>query len=405
MKYKYKAQDKYGKLIIGQLSAKSASSLVLNLKSKGLLPFYVKELKSQEKKIGLKKSLLPAKKVSIKELAVFSREVSSSLSAGIPLFEALRTISEDLENRYFRLVLEDVVDKINSGSNFSEALSKYPHIFSNTFLSLIKAGETSGRLDITTRDLARYLEHTDRLIKKVKSSTRYPMFIVGFLILVVTIIVVFLIPKFKALFSQAGVSLPLLTRIVVGFSEFMLKNFLWVALCGVLVAVVSSFLLRSPKIRYSFDQSKFKIPLFGKIIKKVLLLRFSRTLSILVSGGVSLVTALPICGNVVNNLYLKNVIETIKNNVIAGASLSRELKNQPVFPRMFVKMVQVGEQTGKISTMLSQNADYYEEDLEITLNDLTNTIEPILIIAIGGVVLVVTLALYLPIFNMSMAVK
>lgn len=401
MEFIYTARDKKGKLVSAQAYADSVPILVSRLKNDGLLPLSVEEAGTR---ISWKLILMRSR-ISQRELAIFSRQLAASLDAGIVLLEALQTIGEDLENTYFRKVLQVMVKDIEGGLNFSSALAKYRDVFPMTFVAVVRAGEESGKLDKTLLNLAAYLEEMERLTQKMKSAMRYPMFIFGFFIFVVFTIVFFLIPKFKTMFTQAGARLPLLTRVVVGISEFMMSNILWILMFLGLCICLFWLLLRSPEIRFRFDALKLKIPLFGKIIQKSLISRFCWTLSILLSGGVGLITSLPICAEVSNNIYLREVIHKVKERIVAGATMSSELKNHRVFPKLVTKMVQVGERTGRLSEMLQRNADYYDEELRIVLENFTALLEPMLIILIGCVVLIVVLALYLPIFKMSMAAR
>jgi type IV pilus assembly protein PilC len=406
MEFQYLARDKNGRRIKAIASADSVSRLVSQLKNQGLLPLRVFAVKS---KVGLKGigpgRISRRRIISNRELAVFSRQFSSTLNAGILLTEALTTIAEDLENLPFRRVLKQVINDIQAGFSLSAALTKQGGVFPATFVAMIRAGEESGSLDKTLASLAKYLEDSERMSQKLKSALRYPLFIFGFFVFVVAVIVFFLIPKFKGMFAQAGANLPLLTRIVVGVSEFAIRNALWIIVSIFILVPLFVRLYQIPKNRLFIDSLKLKFPLFGKIIKKALVSRFCRTLSILLSGGVGLPLALPITAGVVNNLFLKQVIQRAKEKIISGATLAEEIGKQRVFPAMAVKMVSIGEKTGKLDEMLKHSADYYDQELETTLSNFTSLLEPVLIVLIGGVVLIVVLALYLPIFKMSMATR
>lgn len=405
MDFRYVALDKNKNKISGVLNEESEASSIGQLKKLGLIPITVKQVKSKKSKAEAKRSFFCVNRVSIRELAIFSRQLSSCLNAGLLLTDSLDTMRDDLENAYFRHIIREIVEDIRAGLKFSSALAKYPNIFSVAYVAMIKAGEEIGALDKTLSSLAKYLEDTERLNQKIKSATRYPLFITSFFLLVVFVIVFFIIPKFTAMFFQAGAKMPMLTRIVVGISEVALKNIPSLIVVVTVLFVSLWLALKIPKIRLSFDSLKFKIPLFGKLMQKAMVSRFCRTLSILTAGGTTLITSLKICSEINNNVYLKKIIEFIRERIISGNSFSNEVKGQLIFPRMVVKMAQVGEKTGKISEMLKRSADYYDEELEIAIYNLTSTLEPTLIILIGGVVLIVVLALYLPIFNLALAVR
>lgn len=404
MEFQYTARDKSGRHISSVATADAIDTLVGRLKNEGLIPLRISEVKSAG--VSLKKSRgLQRGRVKANELAVFARQLSSILNAGVLLTEAMRTISEDMENPYFGALIARVVDDINAGEHFSLALSKYPAVFPSTFVAVVRSGEEVGNLGMTLGNLAQYLENYERMRQKLKSAMMYPMFLFGFFVFVVAVIVLFLIPKFKGIFSHAGAQLPLLTRIVVGISEFCLKNIAAGIIFTVLIGTLIWYLLKVKTIRFSVDKWALKLPIFGNIIRKAMVARFCHTFSILLAGGVGITVGLSVSGDVVNNLFLRRIIEKIKNKVIAGCSLDESIKTQGVFPKIVAKMVAVGEKSGKLDDMLKRSAEYYDAELDATLNNFSSLIEPVFIVLIGGVVLIVVLALYLPIFKISMAVR
>ena len=405
MKLKYIAHDPQGKRISDVAVADDVGSLVARLKTGGLLPVKVYEVQSSQSEW---KKMISKFKSSVKgkELAVFTRQLAATLSAGLLLTESLDTIMDDLENEYFREVIKKVVTDIRGGSSFSVALRKHPKVFPHTYTSIIKSGEATGNLDKTLTDMALYLEDAERLKEKVKSAVAYPLFVFGFACFVVFVIVVFLIPKFKGLFDTAHAKLPLLTRIVMGVSDFTLHNILWVFIAAVLAGIAIWRLLKFPQVRYKADVMKFKIPILGKgIIYKSTVSRFCRTLSVLLAGGVGMAVSLEITRDTVDHLPMAEAIEKIRARVLSGSSLADEIRAQKIFPSLVAKMTAVGQRTGRIDNMLERTADYYEDELENTLKKLASLLEPALIIFVGGIVLFVILALYLPIFNLSSAIR
>jgi type IV pilus assembly protein PilC len=404
MKFKYVAQDVKGNRITETTTADTLGSLVNRLKKDGLLPIQVSEVKPSA---DIKKYIFPLRnRVKSKELVVFTRQLAATLTAGLLLTEALETIMDDMENEYFQSVIKNIISDIRGGHNFSAALVKYPKIFPFTYTSLIKSGEATGSLDKTLTGMAEYLEATERLKEKVLSAIAYPSFVFGFAFFVVFIMVVFLIPKFASLFSGAKVQLPLLTRIIVGISNVVLHNLFVGFLLFIASIIAFWYAMKFPQFKYQVDVLKFKIPILGKeIIRKATVSRFCRTLSVLLEGGVGMVIALEIVRDVVDHRPMAEAIEKIKTRVLGGSNLADELRNQKVFPRMVSKMVAVGQRTGRIDQMLARTSDYYEDELENTLKKLTSILEPALIVFVGGVVLIVVLALYLPIFKMSSAIR
>ena len=404
MDFRYVANDRNGKRIASQAKAETVAILVSQLKNQGLLPLHIAQIKTA-------KALARAKRGSFKrgiklaELVVITRQLATSINAGLILTEALESVGDDLENKYLSSALKELNRDIRSGASFSQALTKYPKIFPISFVAVAKAGEEGGVLGQTLGDLAKYLEDLQRLTQKIKSATYYPLFIVSFFILIASGIIFFIIPKFKEIYEQVNVQLPLFTRVVLGFSEAILRKFYLFILAPIVASILFGFLLKSPKFKLSFDRSLFKIFLIGKLIKKAALARFCRTLAILLSGGVGLIVALPISSEVTNNAYLKQLISDIKESVLGGSSLNNAFKNHKFFPNMLVKMILVGEKTGNLSDMLRRNSEYYEQELEASITGLTSIIEPTLIVSIGLMVAAVAIAFYLPIFQIANLVK
>ncbi len=404
MEFQYTACDKSGRRIKAIEKAETMAMLVSRLKNQGLTALSISEMKPARAGFGAWRIGWFAR-VSRKELAVFSRQLASILHAGILLTEALHTIAEDMENQYFSHVINQIVKDVNAGTGFSAALSRYPNIFPATYLAVIKSGEEIGNLAATMTSLAKYLEDYERMREKFRSAMLYPIFLSGFLIFVVAIIVIFIIPRFKKIFAQAGAQMPLLTRIVVGISEFCIRH-AFAALVALIVAgIVSWFLLKIPKIRYAVDARLLKLPHLGKLIRKAFIARFCRTFSVLLGGGVGIATALTVSGDVVSNTFIRHLIGMVKDAVISGVAIADAMRSHETFPRIVVKMVAIGEKSGKLDDMLRRSAEYYEQELETTLNNFSSLLEPVFIIVIGGVVLTVVLALYLPIFKIAAAVR
>ncbi len=407
MEYRYVATNKVnGNRISGIMNATSMTDLVVQLKSENLLPLKVTEVKANNQHAKSSLGFFSPKIANSKEIAIFTRQLAATLSAGLLLTECLETIADDLENKKFCNVIRKIKSDIQSGVDFSSALAKYPDLFPNTYVSIIKSGEATGSLHITTVNLAQYLENTERLKEKVKNAVRYPMFVICFALLVVAVIVLFLIPKFQSMFASAGAQLPLLTRIVVAISQFCLHNVLFFIIGGFTACIGFVYSLRFENFRRAFDAFKLNVPILGKhIIHKALVSRFCRTLGFLFAGGIGLAKSLEIASQVVDHSIMGDAIQEIKTRVMAGGSLADEIKRQAIFPRLTSKMASVGERTGKVSEMFNRTADYYDNELDSSLQNLTTMLEPALIIFVGGIVLVVVLALYLPIFQMSLAIK
>jgi type IV pilus assembly protein PilC len=403
--FKYTALDrKTGKTITQSIEADNLGMALTRLQTQDLLPLKVSEV---EKRQTLSK-VLPSLngRVTPKEIAVFTRQLSATLGGGLLLTEALETIAEDAENHYFKKIIHKVRDDIHAGESFTGALSKHSKVFTKTYCAVAYSGETTGKLHKTMRNLAKFLEDTERTKQKVKNATRYPLFVFGFAMVVVFGLVFFLVPKFKAIFEQFHAKLPYLTRVIIGFSEWTTHNFIGMVLLFIASVVGFIYCLRFYKFRYAVDRFILKIPIIGPdVLYKSLISRFCRTFGFLMEGGVGLALALEIATKAVDHLPMGEAIGQIRDRVIGGASIADELRKQKIFPALVGKMANVGERSGQLADMLQRTADYYDDEMEGTLHDLTALIEPILIVVVGVIVLVVVLSIYLPIFYMSTAIR
>ena len=401
MEYKCVTRDRTGKVATNVVRAKDIGTVVNHLKREGYLPIKVEEVKTTGKQVKSFMSM-SRNRVKMKDLVLFTRQLAATLNAGLVLVEALDTVSDEMENKYFQSVVVNIIMDIQGGMDFSTALSRYPDIFSVGYVSLVRAGEATGRLYKSMSDLAQYLESTQRLREKVKSALSYPAFVFSFALVVVGVVIIFLIPKFEDIFLQAGGELPFLTRMVVGVSNVALQTWPFFIAAIVIGIFLFRHALKIRRFRHIFDKLIFKIPVLGKeVIHKSMMSRFCHTLGSLLSGGVSLSTSLDITSRVVDHIPIGNAIGHIRDRVVAGATMSDEIKMQPIFPSMVAKMVSVGERTGTISEMLKRTASYYDDELDNTLAKLTALIEPLLIIFIGGFICIIIVALYLPIFKVT----
>lgn len=406
MEYQCAVKTKEGKRINRLLVADNPSDVISQLRGEGLLPLKISKKAASNGKTKKKWLIFEGGRVKQKELAVFTRQLGVTLTAGLLLAEALEAISEDLENVFFQKIILKIKMDVQCGTDFSTALARYPKIFSPSYRAIVRVGEATGRLYKTLTNLAKYLEDAERLKEKVKSAIRYPLFVMSFAGVVMFVMVFFLIPQFASMFSDFNAELPLLTRIVVGFSNFCVK---YVAFCLVGIFVLCGvfvYLKRYRKFQYFLDYLKIKMPIIGKhIIHKSLISSYCRSLGFMLSAGVDLKTSLEITSQVVNHLIMSEAIDNVNVRVVAGGSISEEMRKQKIFTGLSAKMTSVGERTGKLSDMLERTSQYYEDELEVTLTNLTTMLEPALIVFVGANVLVVVLALYLPIFHLSTAIR
>lgn len=405
--YKYKARNSLGKIVTGTLDAVSREIAISNLETKG---YFVVEIEEKSIKgilasidAKLQKGSKTRGRVKMQEVAIFSRQLSTLVNAGVNLLDAVSDVAQMVSNPYFLNVLTKVSDDIKGGKTLSEALSEYKKIFDNAFISMIAVGEKTGKLAKVLDDLASYLEKSVKLKRKIKSAAAYPVFVGSFFVIVFLGLVLVLIPKFEEMFKSFGAELPLPTRIVMGVSNFMLAQ--TPLLIGLAIAAYIGFRMftKTPKGLMMWHKLFFKIPIFAPIYIKMIFARFFQTLSTLIKSGVDIVSSLQIAGNTVSNVHLKSILSDIKDGVVEGELFSNKMDEYNLFPKMIVRMTAVGEKSGQLEQMFDKVTDYYQDEVDVAVATLSSVVEPVLIIFLGFTVGVAVIALYLPIFNMANA--
>ncbi len=408
MNYSYIAKDmKTGKRVKSIVAAETISSLVKELHRNELLPLKIIEAGSVDQ-IAKLKSFWPhsQRKIKSKEIAIFTRQLSATIKAGLLLSDALETIADDLDNLYFQEVIQKVREQVSGGRSFSEALKVFPAVFSRSYISVITTGEVTGRMDMTLESLAKFLENTESIRKKVSGSLQYPLFILGFACLIVFCMFIFIIPKFKEIFIQSGAPLPGFTQVVIGYSDFIIHQWLFLTTAVIVVGVLIKQSFKIPHVVRRVDQLSLKLPIVGKeILHKFYISCFCRTLGFMLSSGVGLPKILEIAAQVIRNCIFVESIQTIRKKILSGTTFSDALREQKIFPKLVTKMCSIGEKTGNLDHMMTQTADYYAEELESSIHKLTTLIEPTLIVFVGIIVGIVIVAIYLPIFKFSLLVK
>jgi len=405
-RYQYLARDNTGNKVEGVIDAPSNFVVVNRLRNQNLLPVDIQL--AGEDKSAVKKEQLPASKkgrVNLKELAVFTRQTSAMMDAGVSIVELLDDLSSQTSNRYFSKVLSEIKRDIQEGSNFSKALAKYPRVFSVLYIALVSAGEESGNLAEVMAKLASDLEDQITLISKVRQAVSYPAVVTLFFIAVLGFVFFFLLPKFQDIFSDFDAKLPAFTLIILGISKFLVSMLPFILIFLVALILFVFFLSKTPSGKEHIDKIKLKVPVFGQLMLKVSLSRLAGSLATLLSGGVTIVTALNIVSKTAGNAVLENTVIKVREGVVKGSLVGSELKKYRIFPVLFVRMVTVGEDTGKVDDMLNRVAKFFRDEVDATLNVLASILEPILIISLGVIVGIVVLAIYLPIFNLASAMR
>jgi MSHA biogenesis protein MshG len=398
-RYKIRAAD--GSFSEGEVEAVSADALASQFQLSQALPIRIEEIAPPREKRRLNFSLRRKTKVGLDDLILFCRQLYTLNAAGVPLVRALRGLVETSRNETLGEALARVVEDLEAGMELSGAFSRHIHIFPPLLCRMVQVGEVTGKLDEVFLELAGYFEREKETIQQIKSALRYPTFVVVAIIAAIIFVSLFVIPAFEKVFASAGADLPLPTRILMALSNFMTTY--WPAL--LLVAVVFGFLikrsLKTEKGGYLWDRFKLRLPLVGDIILRSTLVRFSRGFNMSYTAGIPLSQALGFTARAVNNAFVAEKIELIRNGVERGDTLTRSATQTGLFTPLVLQMLAVGEESGSVDTMLNDVADFYEREVDYDLKSLSSAIEPILIILIGGMVLVLALGVFLPMWNLG----
>ncbi len=393
--FEWKGRGASGEIRSGVLEAPTAQIVEVYLRRLNILPLKIQPKKESQIK------LLKLKRVSDKELALFTRQFATVLNAGLPIVKALETLATQQKNEYFKEVLIEIRKKVEGGQSLSESLAEYPKVFNNLYIQIVRSGESSGNLDEVLRRLAEYLEKILAIKSKVKHAMIYPSVIVLVTIVVISILMIFVIPKFAELFKEAGQTLPLPTQFLLDISKNFKKFFLIFVMAVIVFILGLRYYRKTEKGVYTTDKLLLKIPLFGELFHKSALSRLARTLANLIGAGVPLLQALQIAGEVSGNKVIEKAMEDIRINVSVGHNIADPMFFTGVFPYMVIEMVRIGEVSGNLEEMLNKVASFYEEEVDRTVQTLSTLIEPILLIILGVVIGGILIALYLPIFQLG----
>ena len=396
--YKYIARDSSGQRKEGLKEAASSNDVLGWLREQGFTPVSINEIAAGAKKT---RRTTHRRRIKSADSAALCWQLTTMVEGGIAITTALETISEDIENLQLRKVLQQILEKMRKGETFSSSISEFPKVFNRLFCAMILAGETSGNLPEVLRRLAEHFDNRDKLAKKVKGAMAYPIFVLGFIVLIVIFIMAFIIPRFRVIFDQIGGRLPAFTRGFMGFYDIVHYNLHYIIGSVLLLIVFAVVTSKTKKGHYLFSRIVLAIPLFGKVIRQAFVATFCRTMSTLVAAGVSVLDVFDILAGMTDNDIIKSAIIQTRERIIGGSNISLSMASVGFFPNMVIKMIQVGEESGSLATVLERTSTHYERKVDSTITLMTSMLEPIMIVTVGAIVLVVVLALYLPIFTMS----
>ena len=409
--FNYVAVDAKGKESHGKIDASDVEDAGVKLRKQGLYPvsIFIPKQTISKKVFAAKQNIkteirrLSKSKISGDSFSAFTRQLSTLLSSGLPLIRSLNVLYEQQKPGVLKDIIRNIADDVEAGSTFSEALSRYPLVFDSLFVNMIKAGEAGGVLDEILKRLANFTEQSQVLRRKIKSAMIYPAVVLFMACLVVGIIMIFVIPKFKDIFKDLGASLPVPTQILLNLSSFV-QNYWWV-----LILIAGMFyglykvLIKLREFRYMVDRMKLKIPIIRDLVVKINVTRFARTLGTLITSGVPILQALNIVKGTSTNLLFEEAIEKVNGSIREGETIAKPLKDSAIFPPLVVNMIDVGEETGALDDILLKIAEIHDQEIDILISNITKMLEPLLIVVMAFIVGYIVISMFLPLISMMNA--
>ena len=394
----WKARTRQGAMKKGELEAATGELVMAQLKAQLLVPVTVKK---KPKDIS---EYLPFLKpgITVRDLVIFTRQFATMIDAGLPLVQCLEILGDQQENPTFKAIIREIKADVEQGSTFAEALGKHPKAFDALFVNLVAAGEVGGILDTIMNRLAVYLEKADALARKVKGAMVYPVTVSVVAAGVVVLMLVKVIPTFEKMFADFGGTLPAPTQVVISISNWM-QEWIGLILTVGVVTVVAFFQARkrAPKFRRATDALALRLPVFGPLLRKVAVARFTRTLGTMIASGVPILDGLDIVSRTAGNMVVEEALQDVKAAISEGKTIAEPLSECDVFPAMVVQMIAVGEETGAMENMLGKIADFYDDEVDTAVDALTSLLEPVMMVGLGGTVGGLLVAMYLPIFKIA----
>ncbi len=398
--YQWSGKTSKGVIETGEITAGTKEDVIAQLRKRNITPTTITEKPKKAGRFGLGGG------VKDKDIVVFTRQFSTMIDAGLPLVQALDVLSTQVENKNFGRTLQQIKVDVESGSTYADALKKHPKTFNELYCNMVAAGEAGGILDTILNRLAAYIEKAMKLKKKVKGAMVYPIVVSSIAVLVIAVIMIFVVPTFSKMFAQMGGTLPLPTRLVINTSNFIAGIGGLLTAGGIVAFIVALVQFkRTEKGARIVDRIFLKLPIFGPLLNKVAVAKFTRTLGTLVSSGVPILDGLEITAKTSGNKIIEDAIMEVRKGVVAGKTLAEPITKAKVFPPMVTHMIAVGESTGALDAMLAKIADFYDDEVDASVNNLTAMMEPLLMVFLGGAVGFIVIAMYLPIFKLITLIK
>lgn len=398
-RYFYKGRTSRGEAVENTVEANSEDALASQLFNSGITPIEITAVVQEAKKVSIQRRL-GFGKPKTEELILFAKQMATLFKAGIPITRALNSLAQTTHNEYLREILDHCLRQLEAGQPLSNGLAKYPDVFPSVFLSVMRVGESTGHLDDAFEQLSFYLER-DKMIKdKIKEATRYPAFVLIFLAAAFTLLNIFVIPKFAGVFARMHLDLPIYTKMLLATSDMFVNYWPWMLATVALFVFGFRQYVTTDKGRFKFDKGKFSIPYIGGIIRKAILARFCRAFALTQRSGVPLVQALTLVANAVGNTFVADRVTSMRGGVERGDNLTNTATATGLFTPLVLQMIAVGEETGQVDDMLVKVAEFYEEEVNYEIKFLSSQIEPALILIIAGMVLILALGIFLPMWDL-----
>ncbi len=395
--FKYVAKNKDSRTVAGKIAADSKTAVIEELRKREFVIISIDEIKE----VAARQKTFRSKKVKADEIVIFSRQLATMVDAGIPIMQGIDALQEQVTHPTFKRVLISIRDDIQHGNSLSAAFAKHPAVFDTLYVNMIKVGETGGVLSKILDRISSYLEKTLRLQRKVKSALIYPIVVVCMAIIITTILLVKVVPTFAGIYASFNRELPAMTQVLIAVSDILRKYLLFLVGGIVIIVVGLQQWHKTPQGALVIDRSVLRLPIFGDLLRKVAISRFSRTLATLIQSGVPILESLEIVGKTIGNRLLELTVEDVKTSVREGESLAAPLSKSGVFPPMVTRMIGIGEKSGQMEKMLLKIAEFYDDQVDAAVEGLTSIIEPLIIGFLGIVIGFIVIALFLPIITIT----
>lgn len=403
--YAYKGRNTKGNLIKGEIDAGTVDAVASQLVNIGITPIDIKQQKEASNSDFSLANYLNRKAPSLDDLILFSRQMYTLMKAGVPMIKSFTGLIQSSRN--FKIIesLKDIISNLESGRDLSSSLARHPGIFSPLYISMVKVGEETGRLEESFFRISEYLAREKDTRERIKAALRYPTFVIIAIAIAIAVINIFVIPAFAGLFDKAGVELPWQTQLIMSTSSFFVQWWQTILLGLVGSVIAAKLYVQTENGRFKWDATKLKIPIVGDIIFRATLSRFARSFSMGLKSGVPLIQAMTVVSRSVDNEYISDKILGMRNGIERGESLTRTASSTKMFPPLVLQMLSVGEETGQVDDMMVEVADFYDREVDYDIKNLSSAIEPVLIIAIGIMVLILALGVFLPMWDLAKVVK